>query len=472
MGLFIGQTDGSTTFDLAQAEIDITLISVQDTGVGFDEASPTDLEGVTCVPVTYAQTQSGPTADRLNDLVNNVTYTSPPHIVVFAVDFNFVLSDGTPVGGNGLALPIGNAANPFTSHVCTFYDGTLCDGAGMWVDAEGGGTTTLSTEVMLYHELSHCFHFVTGTTASTSEQEEVNAEIDENDMRNVSGLTHRDVNSHNGGCGGGPPNCCIIASLATGSPYSSEVNHLRRFREHVLRRSRIGDDFFKNLHYHYYAFSPEVCRLMGHNPALNPLIRNYFVLPHLSGLELLVYYAGHRGKDLGNFMRAQAKREGYAEIYERNFLDELASYMGFIQNGDDEAIAGALLYKEQDSPGTVDLMRHINEETVRDDFIKWALVDVLRIWLSGVLLLSTEKNDEEIDAEIYKLIAEWLARLPITSAWEDLSRIEMEIELQDLEQFLFDRQAKEAFAVRIEAKYPRHTSTIRHWVQNSRREVC
>ena len=82
----------------------------------------------------------------------------------------------------------------------------------MWCDQEGGGRVMITTETMLYHELSHCFHFVTGTAAAGA-QEEVNAEIDENDMRDVRGIPHRDVNSHDGGCGGGVDPCEIWSSL-------------------------------------------------------------------------------------------------------------------------------------------------------------------------------------------------------------------------------------------------------------------
>jgi len=472
MGLFIAQTDGTETYDLTHAEVDVIAISLLDAGIGFDEVNTVDREGITCVPVEYTQNETGPTADRLDDLVNNVTYTSPPDIVIFAVDFSYSLSDGTPVGGNGLALPIGNAANPFTSHVCTFYDITLCDGAGIWVDAEGGGSTGMSTEVMLYHELSHCFHFVTGTTASTSAQEEVNAEIDENDMRDASGLDHRDVNSHNGGCGGGPPNCCIVASLATGSPYSSEVNRFRYFREHILRGSEVGDDFFKHFHYHYYGFSPEVCRLMGHQPSLSPLIKKYFVAPLLAGVELLIHYSAHKGKGLLDLLHQQAEREEFAEIYDQEFLDELSTYLNFVENHDYTIISRAMLKKGEDFSGVASLLGYIKEQTANDDFINWALVDVLRIWLSSALLLTTEKTDEEIDKEIHLLISEWIAHLPITAIWGEFSRLQMESELNNLEQFVFDRRGKDTFAMRLIEKYPEYSSTIMRWGQNRRTEAC
>lgn len=385
MALFIAQTDGTTTFDVGQAEVDVTAISKVDTGMGFTENPTTDLEGVTCVQVTYAQTQSGPTCDRLNVLVNEIGYTSPPHVVIFAVDDSFVLSDGTPLKGNGIALQLSDAANPFTNHVCTFYDITLCGGEGMWVDKEGGGTTILTTEVMLYHELSHCFHFVTGTTGSTSAKEERNAEIDENDMRDVSGLDHRNVDSHNGGCGGGPPpSCCIVASLATGSTRSDEVNQLRRFREDVLRGSDIGDDFFQHLHFRYYEFSPEVCRLMNRDRALASVIRRWFVLPLLASLELLHEYTERRERRITSWVQTQVVRADRAEVYDARAIRTLRTHLRLLRRGDVGAVLVTLSREGVGVESAKDLFSHISAAVAADEFISWALLEPIELWIACV----------------------------------------------------------------------------------------
>ena len=469
MTLFIAQTDGTTNFRVDQVQIDLISISKVDTGLGFDEDTLQDIEGVDTIPVSYAQNETGPTPDRLDELVNDIGFTSPPNIVIFGVDNTFSLSDGTTMislSGNGVALPVGDSLSPFTSNVATFYDVTLCGGAGVWVDAEGGGTVQNTTDAVLYHELSHCFHFVTGTTAANSAQEEVNAEIDENDMRDVRGLPHRDVNSHNGGCGGGEVSCCIIASLATGSPYSSEVNRLRYLREHILRRSDVGDDFFQYFHYQYYGFSPEVCRLMGHQPALSPLIKQYFVVPLLAALELLVCYADHKGQGLVDILRQQAERQEFAEIYRQEFLDELALFLDLTKTRSQAAVSMALLSKGENFTGAVDLLQYINEQTLTNPFINWALVDSLRIWQSSVSFLTTGKTDDEINIEIYKLISDWISYLPITSIWGEFSRLKTEDELNSLKQFIFDPKAKEIFAERLIDEHPKYASTIRRWVQN------
>jgi len=73
MGLFIAKTDTlvQTDYLYSDAEERIIEIAMGDTGIGFDYSFPVNIEGMVCIPVTYFQTESGPTTDRLNVLVNN-----------------------------------------------------------------------------------------------------------------------------------------------------------------------------------------------------------------------------------------------------------------------------------------------------------------------------------------------------------------------------------------------------------------
>ena len=473
MSLFIATTDGTTTFRLDQVEVDLISIVKVDSGIEFQEDATQVIEGVTTVPVAYAQTETGPTPDRVNALVNNVGFAAPPHIVAFGVDDSFVLSDGTPLKGNGVAIPVGESGNPFTAHVATFYDVTLCGGQGVWVDKEGGGTTQESTDVILYHELSHCFHFVTGTTAPTSAQEEVNAETDENDMRDVLGYAHRDAQSHNGGCGGGPaPSCCIVASLATGSPYSREVNRFRRYRESTLRGSDVGDDFFQCLFHGYYAFSPEVVRLLGRTPELGRVVRDRYVVPLLAASELLIEYANGRGKGLSAVVRRQIDRPDTSSQLTRQSLEVLARDLRLATSalpvqqlhetwvGDDHAGSGL-------APAVRELVDRVAR--ARDDeLLRWALIDNIAIWASAVLMVHEGKRDHVVDAAVAARIAEWLGRMPITSIWHSFSRLKAEEELTSLDQFHFDPRARIAFADRLATAVPSLGLTAARWAGATR----
>jgi hypothetical protein len=463
MALFIAQTDGTTDFRVDQVEVDVISISLVDMGVGFDEPNPQVFEGVTTIPVTYTQNETGPTADRLNALVNDVGFTSPPNIIVFGVDDSFSLSDGTPLKGNGIAIPPGGSGNPFSSHVAAFYDVTLCGGAGVWVDKEGGGTMQQTTDEILFHELSHCFHFVTGTTASTSAQEEVNAETDENEMHDVRGAAHRDVNSHNGGCGGGDPGCCIIASLSTGSPFSREVNRLRYVREHALRCSEVGDDFFKAFFYSYYSFSPEVCRLMGHHPELRGLIKGYFVVPLLGAFELFVAYVENRGTGLAELLVEQAQRPELAAVHTPAFQKELDEFLGLAQACDLSTIHEAIQGRDQKFACVSLLLKHVNQKVMADQVIRWSLLEMLRIWLAASALVNSGHAVEDCNRQIYRMVSEWISLLPITAVWKEFSRLQTEEELALLGHFIFDPGAKLVFARRLVQEHPRYATTINSW---------
>lgn len=467
MSLFLAQSLDTSNYEFAASQIDIISISNMDTGLGFNETAPTIIEGATCIEVTYTRTEPGPTAVRLDRLVHDTGFTSPQQIIVIGVPSGTIMPNGINVSiVAGQAWNIGQADSPFANHISLIYDTGDCSGSGHWVDKEGGGTAPFPRDVILYHELAHCFHFATGVPTS-----EPLAETDENDMRDVRGLPHRNTASHNGGCGGGPISisCCIIASLATGSPYSEEIKRFRHLREHTLRHSMVGNDFFSEFFYRYYGFSPEVTRLMGHQPSLSPLIKKCFVMPLLAGVEMLIYYADNRGEGLARFLQGQSTRKGLSGIYQKDFLDELSGYLKMIRNLDSKAISLVLNSKRREYPGLKKLLRYINKKTIKDEYIDWTLVSVVELWTESALLLYSGSLEVEINLEIYKKIIHWIALMPISNVWEEFSRLETELELQRLEQFVFDLQSKEIFAKRLIEKHSRYSETICHWTKGGRK---
>ncbi len=463
MSLFLVRNTGAND-RFARAQTDIISISTMDTGIGFNEAAPVTIEGVACIEVTYARTEPGATAVRLDELIHDTGFTTPQEIIVMAVP------DGTTFNGlvvssvAGIALDVGDVGSPFPNDICTIYDADDCNGSGHWVDREGGGTTSFPRDVILYHELAHCFHFATGVATS-----EPLAETDENDLRDARGLPHRNTASHNGGCGGGPTSCCIVASLATGSPYSEEIKRFRYFREQTLRHSMVGDDYFNEFHYRYYGFSPEITSLMGHQPSLSPLIKEHFVMPLLAGVEMLIYYADNRGEGLAEFLRGQSTRQGLSVIYQKDFLDELSRFLKIARNFDGKAISLALNSKNKEYHGFKKLLRHISKETIKDEYIDWSLVSVVELWVESVLLLNSGNSEAEIDLEIYRKIIQWIALMPVSKIWEEFSKLETELELQSLEQFIFDPRSKEIFAKRLIEKHTRYCEAICHWAEEKGR---
>jgi tetratricopeptide (TPR) repeat protein len=62
---------------------------------------------------------------------------------------------------------------------------------------------------------------------------------------------------------------CVVATAAFGSPFATEVNTLRTWRDKVLRKSAIGRLFIVM----YCAISPPVARLVGRSDALRAIVR-------------------------------------------------------------------------------------------------------------------------------------------------------------------------------------------------------
>jgi hypothetical protein len=458
MSLFLAQTMGANTFQLATAQTHIISIARMDTGQGFSSTTTT-IEGATCTEITYVRTLTGATSIRLDALVHDTGFTSPRQIIIMAVPSNFLLPSGVPVKNvAGQAFNIGTTGNPFASHICTIYDSDDCNGTGHWVDKEGGGSTSFPPDVILYHELAHCFHFATGVATT-----EPLAETDENDMRDARGLSHRDTSSHTGGCGGGPTKCCIVASLTTGSSYSEDIQRFRHLREQTLRHSVVGDDFFNEFFYRYYGFSPEITSLIGRRPNLRPLIKERFVMPLLASLEMLIFYADKKGDGLAKFLRGQARRQDLSDIYQKSSLEELARYLKNARDFDSKAISATLKSKGRQYSGFKELLRHISKETLRDDYIDWSLVAVVELWVKGALMIYSGKSEAEIDCHLNEKITRWIALMPVSKVWKEFSRIETEMELQSLEQFMFDPRSREIFSGRLIEKHPRHTDTILRW---------
>jgi len=435
MALYLARDDGTGAFlpDLGFGHL--LEIAHLDAGLGQTD-HPTDVKGI---QVAYAQTLSGIPPDRLDDLVNENGYAAPPDVVIFPVGGAFVLADGTMItSAAGVATPVGDALNPTAADVATIYDTSQCNGAGYWIDREGGGTTGDPSSVILYHELSHCWHFVTGTTAATSAAEEEAAEHDENDMRDRRGIAHREPTSHDGGCGGGPSGCCIVATVASGSPYSEDVNRLRVVRDQLLRRGRLGEDFFERLHYDYYSFSPEVVRLMGRSRSTHQFVRDSFVFPLLAGLELISACVTSKG-DL----------EAIADVLDC----------------ESERVLAVTEFNLPDAATRGELAR-IAEIALSSPYVRWALLDVMALWMNVAPRLA-QSPKSTIGSVARDAVCSWAGRLPLSPLWDELTPSQVVACLRELDDLLWDYHSRSAFAKRLCARLPAATLPINDWVQQA-----
>jgi hypothetical protein len=317
--------------------------------------------------------------------------------------------------------------------VVVIYDTTDNGGQGVCVKREGGSQMDVQSppSVILYHELSHALRDCTSSSLSNTEPdcssaspEEHAAEVDENDMRDQLGIPHRDANNHcaNIGC---QSNCCIVASLATGSPYSATVNRLRDLRDRFLRRSEVGYDFFEHLHTDYYTFSPEVCGLMSSSGELRSVISSYFVRPLAEMLNLIHHYTVQHCsiEELAERFEAAVMASpdiaclGGAEIEELERLLAARSVPSPPAAG--EEVAGLELL--------------LRTRAYSSEFIRWALIEPLSIYLGCE---RQRLEGSPVGERLATAIDAWGAQMPITDIWSRLSLHDRREELEFLKSAL------------------------------------
>jgi hypothetical protein len=381
------------------------------------------------ITVTYTGTAGSAPATRISTLVNTNFGVNPgaPDIVILGTGPNFRLLDGTVICGNGVTIAPNTPDNP-TSSIYIVYDTTNGNGGGILVRAPGGAAGTFTSPVpgpvVLYHELSHALRRANGTVQADDEVPAIN---DENVLRPLltPPIALRDPNPPHDGqapsCAGPPGavSCCIVATIATGSPFSAEIQGLRSTRDHLLRRSDVGYDFFERLHYDYYGFSPEVCRMMARSSDLTQRIRAYFVEPLAGSLQLARAHSveGVAGAALGRAFGECAGRSGL-DALTRADIDEALSILGVLRST------------------VAPLPRHLAELAdflegpVRSsEFIGWGLLDPIRIYVEALAWRFDGVSLETIGDRLASAFNRWAAAMPLTGVWSTLSVLGLRREL-------------------------------------------
>jgi hypothetical protein len=463
MTLFIAtDTEGAGSGNVfpANATVDLFSISNADLGdathAGYGEAAPSNH----LVQVTYDRTDGGIPAQRLDALVNTNFHVNAQNIdiIIVACGANFTLLDGSSMLGNGTSRPVGDPDNP-TQSVIVFYDTSDNNGTGICVRKQGDPAGTYSIQdpppVILYHELSHAFHTANGDplqlgdNGCTGSPEEQRAERDENDMRDQLGLPHRDSTDHCGNPGCQSSSCCIVASVATGSIYSTQVNALREVRDGVLRCSEIGYDFFRHLHDAYYGFSPEVCRIMARSPELLEMVRVVFVGPLTIALALLRAHGMERidPVELGHRFEASVERAG----------------LGLLTPADLDR--GRVLLGGQPSPAASDLeveLAHLlRDRALPSPHVTWALIEPIGILIEALALRLEGENSAGIGRFLADRFDAWGVRMPVTDIWSRLSIYALCQELRFMETTTLRTAAARAlFAKRVLPRLEGQAATI------------
>lgn len=421
------------------AEADLLRISDLDLA-GFGETTqppPSNLVQITYEP----QATTGFPPTRLHELVNTdfAAIAGNVDIIVVAVTESFLFEGTTPIENvGGVALNPLEAPNTTESALVIYNTGS----AGICTKAQGSNIFDLGLPppVTLFHELSHAFRIVTSASLSlsasgcTASPEEEAAEIDENQMRELMGVRLRDVTNHCGEhCESSEGNCCVVASIATGSE-SVELSALRAFREGFLRRSEVGHAFFERLHYEYYGYSPQVVAAMGNNDPLVERIRRFFVRPLTRSLTLTraLLEADAPVAEVGARLERSLARD-----FEATPESELEGALAMVGSGrPDEAMV---------PPRLRDL-----EWVEAGPHLRWGILEPVGMYLAAAQERATGEAPDALGRAFAARVEEWAARLPIEPMWSDISEYELRQELEFLRQTLLRTPAsRERFAQRL-----------------------
>jgi len=418
------------------------LLQISDFDMGLGETNA----GGNLMQVTYHRNNAGPAPERLDVLVNTdfpVTATNVD-IIILGTDNGFVLNNGevlevgATIGPN--TIRNGVNVNPSDS-VLVIYDTTVMENE--CVQREGGGMDLPTTNaIVLFHELSHAFRFCTGTVADRtdppgcgSSDEERASIVDENLFRDQLHRAHRDPGNNCGTRCAGGGGCCIVASVASGSAFSSEVNALRDVRDRFLRRSEIGFDFFDRLHDDYYRFSPQVCRMMAKDERLRQFIASFFVRPLAAMLDLIHRYTA---------MNQSAEEIGAAFAA----LMEQRADLGAALDEAQKQLA-ALRGSTEDMPWQP-LAELLRDRALPSDTVRWALIEVLLMFADAVEWSRAGMEPPEIGRRLALAIDAWGTRMPLTPVWPTLSRYTLARELDFLKRALLRTPgAREVIARRL-----------------------
>lgn len=332
------------------------------------------------VPAPDPSTDAGKVRERLKALVDD----GDDHQLI-GVDGNVTMwSNGASVEESA-AYALGDTL---------FYDTTDCRGNGRWVWTVDGDKDCGPPSIVLYHELAHGFLNHGSGDQATEEAEAVD---EENVFRRAQGLKERDRDRLESECGCSTGGCCIIATVAAGSPTASTVQRLRRLRDHELRTTVIGHLLFDEIHEEYYAFSIDVARRLSVDRSAQDDVRELLVEPLLVAFEL---FAACRDEDDGEVaallasVRSQVGSSPELVDRARILLDVIASPEA--QPGVDDV-----------SATTIEAARTIGRWLPRSPHLDWAVVDPVRIL--GELCLDRSASA----AAAVRAYRAWIERAPL-----------------------------------------------------------
>jgi hypothetical protein len=340
------------------------------------------------VPAPGAATASDRVRSRLKALVDHAS-----SFEIVGVTADTVWSDGTTI----------EAQPAFALGSTVFYDTTNCDGNGRWIRGTNDNQECTNSVGMLYHELAHAFR---GHGAGDIATEEAEAIDDENDLREAQSLVLRDRDRLEGGCNCPGGDCCIVASVAYGSPFAPDIQRLRRIRDYTLRASPIGAAFFDALNREYYAFSIDICRIMVRSHAAHQNVERGLVRPLAAALTVLQTCAEHSDDPacVGQIIRQIRQHDGN----DAGALDSGAALLGELVEGRLPVRAGQAV-----DPQTREILSILAHRLPRSPHVRWGVVQPLQLWVSLLTRFDAQADTELVGRWMLDAYETWIRTIPI-----------------------------------------------------------
>lgn len=465
--------DLSSISDTSNGTQDLFSISWNDTHLnqGATTTIATSAGTINVAQVLYpAQdpTSAGKgSADRLFTLVNTSTglnWTSPILITPMDTAVNSTNPyNGDDMTGNGETFI--DSAHPVI-HVC--YDTNQCNQAGIAAFDTGNNPIATPNCVILYHELSHAYHYAInqipyepGMICSGNSSDEPAAETDENVMRTELGLCLRDVCNHDVQCSsgdscggsatpGGPPitgsgssgpggGGCFIVSAATGSPHSREVMQLRQLRDRISVLSSLSAQLIDGVYLEYFKFSPGIAKEISRNYAARIAARRVIVRPLFAWYTL----ATTLGLDWNNRVAVNVAAQNLLDACPRSLAKSVVGpILGAIQSGSPlPAVAPA------------HLRRYLPRvrQAMQLPLARWAILDPLvRAWT-----LTTRH------ADVVREVAEWMANAPLERFTPPRDPQSLDKEIETLAGFLgFQPALRAQLGTRLAKAWPQGAGSL------------
>jgi hypothetical protein len=386
-------------------------------------------------------TSAGKVRQKLKDLVDRTQV-----ITIFGVGPNFLWSDGSTIEASA-----GGAIGDWI-----FYDTHNCDGDGRWVRGTDGEEVCTTSAGILFHELGHVFlDHPSGFNPEDLDQDERAAVEVENELRQAEGQVPRDPDhwpESNCGC---PSDCCIVASVATGSPFSAETHALRRVRDRILRKTTTGMHLFDALHSEYYSFSVSISRLMAGSDIAREAIAAWIVRPLVQALEMAWEYVRQPNNEtrLEELVRKVWESDPESP-YPVWFTWQRAIEMLELAEGGQE-LPGP---KPSLDPTLAAIYNILKEKLPHCPHVRWGIVHLLLIYLRMKGMKGLNGQQESLGALgqwLKESLDDWLSAMPFDYLKNQMTAAEMASDLRELASTIFTSpEGRRKFGAHLLLEFP------------------